>query len=90
MLGNVKFILIKFLTWSLLEVYSDTFPVLKPIWAERMSEAADCLCVDCRSVLHSFFMREDEFGGMKSPIGKNRKRIKETGMTSVTEKNMIM
>lgn len=83
MLGNVKFILIKSLTWSLLEVYSDTFPVLKPIWAERMSEAA---YVDCCSVLHSFFTREVEFGRMKSPIGKNRKRIKETGMTSVTEK----
>ena len=88
MLGNVKFILIKFLTWSLLEAYSDTFPVLRPIWAESMSEAAaDCLCEDCCSVLmHSFFMREVEFGGMKSPIGRNRKRIKETGTTSVTEK----
>lgn len=45
MLGNVKFILTRFLAWSLFEVYSGTFLVLNPIWAERMSEAD---CVGCR------------------------------------------
>ncbi len=85
MLGNVKFILIRLsISENAFEVY-DTFPVLvfNPIWAEMMSEA-DRLCVGCR-VMHLFSLRVVEFAGMKSPIGRNRMRMKETGKTSESE-----